>query len=94
MSFQVKYISELAYLRLSQGEEILFTESMDRIMHFVETITSLDLTVCNPAISSYEMPTSLRKDFAKEIENLDRLHQNTPCFQEGDIIVPQVIRKQ
>lgn len=93
MTFDIKDIAKLAHLRLSKEEESLFSDSMNSIVHFVETITSLDLTICDPVVSSSEMPTRLREDISIQTDMLDILHQNIPCSQGADIIVPQVIQK-
>lgn len=93
MSFDIHRISSLASLDLKEEEKESFTNSMEKILYFVETISKLDLGAYQPAVRSYEIPTILRDDVVGQTLSQEQISQNAPKMDESFIIVPQVIKK-
>lgn len=93
MSFNINHIARLAHLDLKEEERKKLTDSMDNILHFVETIARLDVENQEPIIRSISAPLSVREDIPQAGLTAEEIKQNTLEFDNNYIIVPQVIKK-
>lgn len=93
MSFNINHIARLAHLELKEEERKKLTDSMDNILHFVETIARIDVENQEPIIRSISAPLSMRQDIPQDGLTPEEIKRNAPEFDDNYIIVPQIIKK-
>lgn len=93
MSFNINHIARLAHLDLKEEERKKLTDSMDNILHFVETIARIDVENQEPITRSISAPLFVREDIPQAGLTAEEIKQNTLEFDNNYIIVPQVIKK-
>ena len=96
MDYDVKNISKLAHINLSEERDAMLSQDFGNILDYVKTLTSLDLET--QTIPAYHTQT-LRQDVA--LDNNPRfspnikqnIMQEMPLVEDGYLVVKSVLKK-
>ena len=90
-SSEVKRISDLAKLDLSEAEIELFTEQLDQILNYVSKLNEIDTSQIEPTSHILKLKTPFRNDETKlTLSSADSL-RNAPQQEKGHFKVPRII---
>ncbi len=88
----VENIAHLARLRISAGELPAYTDSLSRILGFVEQLVAADTAGVLPMAHPLEGEVQrLRADLVTETDRHERYQQDAPAVEAGLYLVPKVI---
>ena len=87
---EIIHIAKLANLNLTDAEIDKYTNDMEDILNFANTVNNVDTEGVDEAVGtdSYNV---FRKDEIKECANREDLLQNAPSQDEGMFRIPKVI---
>lgn len=89
---EVKYVANLARLRLGEEEAEHLKEDMNKILGYMEKLAELDTTDAEPLEHVNEMTSSdFREDKAKEPISHEDALKNAPDADSDYFRVPRVI---
>ena len=89
---EVKHISNLASLNLSENEIEKYTKDMEGILEFAKMINEVNTDGLNETIAANEMANVFRKDEVVNFEEKELLLKNAPSQDEGMFRIPKVIK--
>lgn len=87
----VRYVAELARLKLSDEECATFQPQLDSILAYAEKLSSLDVTDIEPTAHAIPVYDVMRDDIPQKSLALEAVLQNAPDQAQGQIRVPKVI---
>lgn len=88
----VEGIAHLARLQLSEADLAAYTESLSKILAFVEQLSAADVGSVEPM--AHPLPGEaqrLRPDVVSETNHRDLYQANAPRVEAGLYVVPKVI---
>ncbi|WP_248928274.1 Asp-tRNA(Asn)/Glu-tRNA(Gln) amidotransferase subunit GatC [Paenibacillus hamazuiensis] len=87
----VEHVANLARLELTDDEKQQFTEQLNAILKYAEQLNKLDTDHVEP--TSHVMPlfNVMREDEVRPSLPLDKVMQNAPDEEDGQIKVPAVL---
>ncbi|MHC9533265.1 Asp-tRNA(Asn)/Glu-tRNA(Gln) amidotransferase subunit GatC [Dellaglioa sp. BT-FLS60] len=88
---EVKHVSELAKLELSDKELELFTSQLDDIIGMAEQLSEVDTTDVPVTTHITDVLNVMREDVAEKGTDRDLLFKNAPDSENGFIKVPAII---
>lgn len=88
---EIIHIAKLASLNLTEQEIEKYTNDMQEILEFANTINNVDTTGFNETIGANEKYNVFRKDEVVEYGDKEGLLQNAPSQDEGMFRIPKVI---
>lgn len=88
---EVVHIAKLACLNLSEAEISKYTEDMQEILEFANTINNVNTEGLNETVATNEKNNVLRKDEVINFEDRELLLSNAPSQDEGMFRIPKVI---
>ena len=87
----ISRVAELARLDLSDDETVEFSRQLSDIIKYVEKINELDTGSVEPTDHIVELRNVLRSDSPGESMPVDDIKNIAPQFEDGHIVVPQII---
>jgi len=93
---QVRYVADLANLRLTDEEIARMIHDLDEILTHVDKLSEVDTTNVEPmaqVLFEAEEPSSLRPDIEHEPLGTDLALANAPAKAAGHYKVPKVIER-
>lgn len=91
LNLNVRYVAELARLRLEDHEVATFQPQLEKILGFVEQLKSVDVTGVEPTYHAVPLTNVLRADEPGACLDPDRVLANAPARVNGLFQVPPVI---
>ncbi|CAM2870004.1 Asp-tRNA(Asn)/Glu-tRNA(Gln) amidotransferase subunit GatC [Dellaglioa algida] len=88
---EVKHVSELAKLELSDTELDVFTSQLDDIIGMAEQLSEVDTTDVPVTTHITDVMNVMREDVAEKGMDRDLLFKNAPDSENGLIKVPAII---
>ena len=88
---EIIHIAKLASLNLSDEEIERYTNDMQEILEFANTINNVNTDGMNETIGANEKFNVFRKDEVINFENREVLLKNAPSQDEGMFRIPKVI---
>lgn len=88
---EIIHIAKLASLNLTEQEIEKYTNDMQEILEFANTINNVDTTGFDETIGANEKYNVFRKDEVVEYGDKESLLQNAPSQDEGMFRIPKVI---
>ncbi len=88
---EIIHIAKLASLNLTEQEIEKYTNDMQEILEFANTINNVDTTGFDETIGANEKYNVFRKDEVVEYGDKEGLLQNAPSQDEGMFRIPKVI---
>ena len=89
---EIIHISKLANLNLTEEEIEKYTNDMQDILAFANTINQVDTEGVDEKASLEEKYNVFRKDDVKVFKDRDDLLQNAPAQEDGMFRIPKVIK--
>ncbi|SDE40169.1 aspartyl/glutamyl-tRNA(Asn/Gln) amidotransferase subunit C [Paenibacillus sp. UNCCL117] len=87
----VEHVAALARLELSEEEKEKFAEQLNAILGYAEQLEQLDTEGVEPTSHAMPLVNVMREDVVKPSLNLDKVLQNAPDEEDGQIKVPAVL---
>ena len=87
----VKYTADLARIELSDQELGHFTDQLDRILAYVDKLSSLDTSNLEPTSHVLEMKNIYREDTVKKSLEAQDVIKNAPSKENNLFKVPKII---
>ena len=88
---EIIHISKLASLNLTDAEIEKYTNDMEDIIGFANTINSVNTDNIDESISAGNQVNVFRKDEVKEFEDKQALLENAPSMEAGMFHLPSVL---
>lgn len=88
---EIRHIANLSMLNLTEEEVEKYTQDMQEILNFAETINNADTEGTGETMGALEIYNVLRKDEVRESMDRDLLLQNAPDQDVGMFKVPPVV---
>lgn len=88
---QVKYVAQLARLRLSDDEERKLGSEMDQILQYIDQLNQLDTDSVEPTAQVGDAGTPTRADEVTNQHAPQEMLGNAPARQGGYFKVPKII---
>lgn len=89
---EIIHIAKLANLNLTEEEIEKYTNDMQDILAFANTINQVDTEGIDEKASLEEKYNVFRKDEVKVFKDRDALLQNAPAQEDGMFRIPKVIK--
>lgn len=88
---QIEHIAKLSRLKLTEEEELLFSEQLSSVLDYVEQLKEIDTKDVNPTANVTGLSNVFRRDQVCEsgIAHKD-IERNAPQFEKGHFVVPGV----
>ena len=87
----VKQVATLARLELTQEEEELLTQQLDKILHYIEKLDQLDTEKVEPLAHVGDIVNAFRDDRVTNLPATDPLLSNAPSREQNFFKVPKII---
>ena len=87
----ISRVAELARLNLSGEERAEFSRQLSDIIGYVEKINELDTSSIEPTDHIVEMKNVFRSDVVRKSMPVEETGNMAPEFENGHIVVPQII---
>ena len=87
----VEYVAHLGRLELDPEEIELYTSQIDRILHYIDALNTLDTQNIDPTSHAVPIDCVMREDMAKPSFTVDASTQNAPQKKGSFFKVPPVI---
>lgn len=88
---EIIHMAKLASLNLSEEEIQKYTDDMQDILAFAETISKVNTEGIDESVAATDNYNVFRKDEVKEFGNREILLQNAPSQDDGMFHLPKVI---
>lgn len=88
---EIIHMAKLASLNLSEAEIEKYTNDMQDILSFANTIENVNTEGIDESVAATENYNVFRKDEVKEFGNRELLLQNAPSSDNGMFHLPKVI---
>ncbi len=88
----VRHVALLSRLELAEGEAESYAADLDKILHFVETLSELDTTDVPPTSHSFKMQNVFREDEVRPSLTNEQALANAPDSEEECFKVPAVLQ--
>jgi len=88
---EVKYIADLASLKLSEEEVEKFSKQLSDILDYVEKLDELDTEEIVPTAYTIPVKNVLREDKVEESLELEKVLQNAPEKRDNQFRVPKIM---
>jgi len=87
----VAKVARLSRLALTEAELQMYTEQLDRILHYVEKLNTLDTSKVEPMISAATRGNVFRPDDVRPGLKRDEAFNSAPAHDDEFFRVPPVI---
>ena len=88
---EVRYIADLASLKLSEEEVEKFSKQLSDILDYVEKLDELDTEEIVPTAYTIPVKNVLREDKVEESLELEKVLQNAPEKRDNQFRVPKIM---
>jgi aspartyl-tRNA(Asn)/glutamyl-tRNA(Gln) amidotransferase subunit C len=89
-SLTVRKIAKLARLKLSEQEELLYTEQLGKIIEYFDELASLDTSEIEPMSHALSISNALRADEVEVSLSHEILLRNAPDIEDEFFKVPRI----
>jgi len=87
----IKKITQLAQLELSEEQVVSFQKEFTEILNFFATIDGVDVQGVEPTLTPHQHYPLLREDKVEQNINVDEILKNAPSVQDRLFRVPPVV---
>lgn len=89
--FDIKYVAQLARLRLSPDEEQKLGGQLATILGYIEKLRQVDVSAVEPTAHAFPIVNVLRADETRRSLPHDDALRNAPAKAGGLFVVPKVV---
>jgi aspartyl-tRNA(Asn)/glutamyl-tRNA(Gln) amidotransferase subunit C len=86
----VRHVAKLARLKLSEQEELLYTEQMGKIIEYFDELAAIDTTGVEPMSHALPITNVMREDEVEVTLTHDALLKNAPSIEDDFFRVPKI----
>jgi aspartyl-tRNA(Asn)/glutamyl-tRNA(Gln) amidotransferase subunit C len=90
---EVRHIAQLARLRLTEEEEVRYTEQLSAILDYAARLRQIDTSAVPPTASVLPLHAPLRADRVRPSTPREVILANTAASQDGMFRVPPVLEE-
>jgi aspartyl-tRNA(Asn)/glutamyl-tRNA(Gln) amidotransferase subunit C len=87
----IRHLSDLAKLKLSETESAAVEHDLNRIIDMVDLMQSIDTEGVTPLAHPLDSHARLRPDQVTEEDDRERYQRGAPATEEGLYLVPRVV---
>ena len=87
----VKYVANLAYIKLRRREEERLSKQLEDIIRFIDKLKEVDISLIEPASHILPISNVFREDKSKESLTVKEVLKNAPEKKKDFFVVPKVI---
>lgn len=87
----IEHIAHLARLDVSEDEIPAYTDKLDKIIGFIDTLDAAETGELVPMAHPLDMTQRLRADAVTAVNRRDDYQQNASEKQDGLYVVPRVV---
>lgn len=91
MEIDIKYVANLARIRLTDKEIKRFSKQLEDILKYIDKLKELNITDIQPTSHVLGLKNIFRDDVAKPSLNSEEVLKNAPERKENFFKVPKVI---
>ncbi|HON38049.1 MAG: Asp-tRNA(Asn)/Glu-tRNA(Gln) amidotransferase subunit GatC [Desulfomonilia bacterium] len=88
---EVLHVAALARIRLDDDEILSLRNDLDKILGYMDILSSVDTTGVNPTHHPLPLVNAMRDDREQGCQELADVLRNAPQHDNGYIVVPKVI---
>jgi aspartyl-tRNA(Asn)/glutamyl-tRNA(Gln) amidotransferase subunit C len=89
--FDVRYMAELARIKLEPGEIAIFESQLGHVLEHVEKLNQLDVSQVEPTAHSFPIYNVFREDQTRPSLEQEAALANAPRHAQGLFIVTKVV---
>jgi aspartyl-tRNA(Asn)/glutamyl-tRNA(Gln) amidotransferase subunit C len=89
--FDVRYMAELARIKLEPGEIAIFESQLGHVLEHVEKLDQLDVSQVEPTAHSFPIYNVFREDQTRPSLEREAALANAPRHAQGLFIVTKVV---
>jgi aspartyl-tRNA(Asn)/glutamyl-tRNA(Gln) amidotransferase subunit C len=89
--FDVRYMAELARIKLEPGEIAIFESQLGHVLEHVEKLDQLDVSQVEPTAHSFPIYNVFREDQTRPSLEQEAALANAPRHAQGLFIVTKVV---
>ena len=86
----VRHVAKLARLKLSEQEELMYTEQMGKIIEYFDELAAIDTTGVEPMSHALPLTNVMREDEVEVTLTHDALLKNAPSIEDEFFRVPKI----
>jgi aspartyl-tRNA(Asn)/glutamyl-tRNA(Gln) amidotransferase subunit C len=86
----VESIAKLSRLELAEEEKDQFTEQLDNIFEYVQTLSNLDTDKIEPTSHAIPVSNVFREDVVEDFSNRKEIINNGPEVDNNAFVVPKI----
>jgi aspartyl-tRNA(Asn)/glutamyl-tRNA(Gln) amidotransferase subunit C len=86
----VRHVAKLARLKLSEKEELLYTEQLGKIIEYFDELAAIDTTGVEPMSHALPLTNVMREDEVEVTLTHDALLKNAPSIEDEFFRVPKI----
>ena len=87
----VGYVAELARLELTDEEKAVFQPQLERIVGYVEKISSVDVSGVEPMMHGRHLVNAFREDVVRPSLDMETALANAPARTGDEFLLPKVV---
>jgi len=91
MKIDVKYVSDLARLRLSEEEAATFQSQLENIVKYVEKISEVDVDGIEPMMHGRKLVNAFREDVVRPSLDTQTALGNAPQRVGDEFLLPKIV---
>ena len=91
MKIDVAYVAELARLELTDEEKAVFQQQLERIVGYVEKISTVDVEGVEPMMHGREIVNAFREDIVRESLPVETALANAPQRVGDEFLLPKIV---
>ena len=91
VEFDVKYVANLARIRLSEDEQQKFGAQLNHILGYIEKLRELDVTNVEPTAHAFPLVNVTRPDQVRPSLPHEDAMRNAPSKANGLFLVPKIV---
>ena len=91
VEFDVKYVANLARIRLSEDEQQKFGAQLNHILGYIEKLRELDVTNVEPTAHAFPLVNVTRPDQVQPSMPHEDAMRNAPSKANGLFLVPKIV---
>ncbi len=86
----VRHVAKLARLKLSEQEELLYTEQIGKILEYFDELAAIDTAGVEPMSHPLPLTNVMREDEVEVTLTHDALLKNAPSTEDEFFRVPKI----
>jgi aspartyl-tRNA(Asn)/glutamyl-tRNA(Gln) amidotransferase subunit C len=86
----VRHVAKLARLKLSEQEELMYTEQIGKILEYFDELAAIDTTGVEPMSHALPLTNVMREDEVEVTLTHDALLKNAPSTEDEFFRVPKI----